>query len=322
MLNPFKDFDFSTFWDNSEYALEEYVSDKPNKELIESIENELGYKLPDSYVEMMKIQNGGIPFNCCFPTNEPTSWADDHIAISGIYSIGREKSYALCGDLGSQFMIDEWGYPDIGICICNCPSAGHDLIMLDYRNCGKQGEPEVVHVDQESDYEITFLAKDFETFIRGLVNEDIYDTSEIDLKNALDQIKKGQFSTLLTHFFKSHEFVNFDSILRNILTELINHKGYFALHADELSYLVYDIQFYLYSNQNKISSIQKYLIEYPKMIAFGDQEINTGGYAPNFVSDWINQKVTNREIIKKYFKGYKFSSEYENNLLKRLNKYA
>lgn len=178
MSKYFKNFDFSTFWDNGEYALKEYVSEQLTDELIESVEKELGYKLPESYIEMMKIQNGGIPFNYCFPTNESTSWADDHVAISGIYGIGRIKSYSLCGDLGSQFMIDEWAYPDIGICICDCPSAGHDLIMLDYRNCGEQGEPEVIHVDQESDYKITFLAKDFETFIQGLLNEEVFDTSE------------------------------------------------------------------------------------------------------------------------------------------------
>ncbi len=133
----------------------------------------------------MKIQNGGIPRNRRFPTEVPTSWSKDHVAISGILGIGRKKTYSLCGKLGSKFMQEEWGYPDIGICIPNCPSAGHDMIMLDYRKCGRQGEPEVVHVDQESDYKITFLAKDFEAFIRGLVNESVYDTSAEDLKNNL-----------------------------------------------------------------------------------------------------------------------------------------
>lgn len=321
MSKHFKNFDFSTFWDNDEYALKEYVSEKPTDKLIESIENELGYKLPESYIEMMRVQNGGIPFNCCFPTTESTSWADNHVAISGIYGIGRTKSYSLCGDLGSQFMIDEWGYPNIGICICDCPSAGHDLIMLDYRKCGKQGEPEVIHVDQESDYEITFLAKNFETFIKGLVNEEVYDTSEEDLKDELESIKSGQFSNTLTQLIKGNKSFDFDRILRNLLTELTNEKGYLALHADELSYLVYDIQFYLYSNENKISSIEKYLKEYPKMIAFGDREISTNGYAPDFVKDWINQKIESKLITKELFKGYKFSTEYESNLLKRLKKY-
>lgn len=49
------------------------------------------------------------------------------------------------------------------------------LIMLDYRKNGNQGEPEVVHVDQESDYRITLLAENFETFIKGLVHSDVYE---------------------------------------------------------------------------------------------------------------------------------------------------
>jgi len=67
-------------------------------------------------------------------------------------------------------MIEEWGYPDIGIYFCDSPSGGHDMICLDYQSCGKNGEPRVIHVDQESDYEITVLADDFEQFVRGLVN--------------------------------------------------------------------------------------------------------------------------------------------------------
>jgi hypothetical protein len=107
MKKYFDGFDFSSFWDDRDYAIEEYVSAQPADELIESIEEELGYKLPASYIEMMKIYNGGIPVNTCFPTKEPTSWAEDHVAISGIMGIGREKSYSLCGDFGSPFMI-EW----------------------------------------------------------------------------------------------------------------------------------------------------------------------------------------------------------------------
>ena len=69
-------------------------------------------------------------------------------------------------------MKDDWGYPDIGVAICDTPSAGHEMIFLDYRECGRQGEPKVVHIDQELDYEITLLADNFEDFIRGLVNSE------------------------------------------------------------------------------------------------------------------------------------------------------
>jgi hypothetical protein len=47
--------------------------------------------------------------------------------------------------------------------------------MLDYRACGPQGEPAVVHVDQEDDYRITPLAPSFEAFVRGLVPESAFE---------------------------------------------------------------------------------------------------------------------------------------------------
>ena len=196
---PFEGFDLTNFWDDNWYALKEYVSDPPSDELIASVEEELGYKLPAAYIWLMKQHNGGIPVNTCYPCDEPTCWADDHVAITGIFGIGREKSCSLCGELGSQFMIDEWEYPAIGVAICDCPSAGHDMIFLDYRACGPQGEPAVVHVDQENDYKITHLADSFEEFIRGLEHESLYDPDEDaeDLEDDADEEEtdhKGSFA--------------------------------------------------------------------------------------------------------------------------------
>lgn len=50
----FGGFDFTNFWEDSAYALEEYVSKPPSDELIASVEQELGYKLPSSYIWLMK----------------------------------------------------------------------------------------------------------------------------------------------------------------------------------------------------------------------------------------------------------------------------
>lgn len=196
---PFEGFDLTNFWDDNWYALKEYVSDPPSDELIASVEEELGYKLPAAYIWLMKQHNGGIPMNTCYPCDEPTCWADDHVAITGIFGIGREKNCSLCGEMGSQFMIDEWEYPAIGVAICDCPSAGHDMIFLDYRACGPQGEPAVVHVDQENDYKITHLADSFEEFIRGLEHESLYDPDEDaeGLEDDADEEKtdrKGSFA--------------------------------------------------------------------------------------------------------------------------------
>ena len=82
-------------------------------------------------------------------------------------AIGRTADFSLCGAAGSAFWTAEWGYPDIGVYLADCPSAGHDMIALDYR---APGEPPVVHVDQEWDYRITTLAPNFETFVAGLAS--------------------------------------------------------------------------------------------------------------------------------------------------------
>lgn len=73
-----------------------------------------------------------------------------------------------------MFNIDEWGYPPIGVYFADCPSGGHDMLCLDYRACGPSGEPTVVHVDQACDYKITFVAPNFEAFIRGLEDDDAF----------------------------------------------------------------------------------------------------------------------------------------------------
>lgn len=168
------DFDTEQFWEKSEYADREYVGEPVTDALVTLVEQELGYRLPSSYVDLMRVQNGGFPRNTNHRTRERTSWAGDHIAITGLYSIGREKSCSLCGEFGSQFWIDEWEYPAIGIYFADCPSAGHDMLCLDYRQCGPEGEPQVVHVDQEFDYRITFVAENFESFIRNLESDEAF----------------------------------------------------------------------------------------------------------------------------------------------------
>lgn len=200
----FDDIILKDFWDDSNYSEENYHSSDFTDALLQDIENELGYKLPQSYVELMKKHNGGLVNRDCCPCDKPTSWAEDHICISGIMGVGREKEYSLCGALGSQFMIDEWEYPAIGVAICDTPSAGHDMVFLDYRECGPNGEPCVVHVDQERNYDITKLADSFEEFIKKLCIINKEDGSQVEglvsggmkvtdkLLEALAKIKSNQ----------------------------------------------------------------------------------------------------------------------------------
>ena len=60
--------------------------------------------------------------------------------------------------MGQKLWLEEWEYPPIGVYLATDPSGGHALFALDYRECGKDGEPKVVLVEQESDFEIVELA--------------------------------------------------------------------------------------------------------------------------------------------------------------------
>jgi hypothetical protein len=165
------DIDPAEFWSNGAHA-RRYLGPAPDDALIACVEAELGYRLPRSYVSMMRRHNGGVPRRSCAPASSRTTWADDHVAITSIFGIGREWEHSLCGAAGSRFWVEEWGYPALGVYLADCPSAGHDMVALDYRDCGPDGEPQVVHVDQEWDYTVTFLAENFARFVRGLRAEE------------------------------------------------------------------------------------------------------------------------------------------------------
>jgi len=204
-MSYFDEINLAELWKSSDYGRSEYVLPSPTENMIETVQGRLGYSLPGAYIELMRFQNGGLLKKTAFPTNAPTSWAEDHIAISGIMGIGGTKNYSLCGELGSKFMIAEWGYPPIGIYFGDCPSAGHDMICLDYRTCGPLGEPKVVHVDQEDEFKITHLADNFELFIYGLVDDAQFNV--VENESATGFIWRADFITASIQSYDSGLFL-------------------------------------------------------------------------------------------------------------------
>ncbi|GGA34036.1 SMI1/KNR4 family protein [Paenibacillus physcomitrellae] len=155
------------FWEDSPEAVDQYVLAPPSDELVASVEEELVFKLPVHYVQMMKLHNGGVPRSRVLSVQD----GDDgqQIGISAILGIGRDKSYSLCGDRGSRYLIEKEGFPEFGVVIGKCPDE-HQAIMLDYREAGNDGEPEVVHVDGAKNNKVTRLAPDFKTFVSTLAD--------------------------------------------------------------------------------------------------------------------------------------------------------
>ena len=50
-------------------------------------------------------------------------------------------------------------------------------------------------------------------------------------------------------------------------------------------------------------------------------EFSTGGYAPGFVEDWYDERVSNKQIAKQSPHGYRLTEEYRLQLMSAIKKY-
>jgi hypothetical protein len=73
------------FWSD---IIDDHTGPPVTVEMVAAAEFALGYKLPASYLELLSVRNGGYPRRFCFPTDVPTSWANDHIQISTLFGVG------------------------------------------------------------------------------------------------------------------------------------------------------------------------------------------------------------------------------------------
>ncbi|WP_338754459.1 SMI1/KNR4 family protein [Bacillus sp. FJAT-52991] len=134
---------------------------KLTDDMVINAEKKLGVKLPSSYIELCKIQNGGYITYDAFPTSVPTGWADDHIGVDYIKGIDEE------GILSNDYYIEEWELPKDILLICG---DGHTWTAMDYRQTKE--EPPIIYIDLEwrDDIFILELAPNFKTFLDGLFN--------------------------------------------------------------------------------------------------------------------------------------------------------
>jgi hypothetical protein len=141
----------------------EYVGPELTEDLVRGAIETLGYTLPAAYLLLLRAQNGGLPRRRCVPVDRC------RIEITGLYGVG--GWYGIDNpDRGSRYMVQEWGYPDVGVVIAPTPTGGHDAVMLDYSACGPDGEPRVIHVASEGGRPVvTVLAPTFASFVAALV---------------------------------------------------------------------------------------------------------------------------------------------------------
>lgn len=140
-------------------------------EMIELAEKKLNVKLPQSYIELLKVMNGGYTNGFIFPMIERTSWAENHIPLDTLNGIVIDESIETALNLlYTDYTTPEWGYPDKQIILAG---DGHCWVTLDYRN---NSNPSLRWIDIEMNEDI-HIANNFDEFLEGLVLADLY-TSE------------------------------------------------------------------------------------------------------------------------------------------------
>lgn len=117
---------FNKLFDNeSEYG-KKYNHGKLTDGRIKEVEEFLGYKLPKSYIELLKIQNGGY-------INKKYK----ECGLTAIYGIGPTAKTLYGLEEEFKLWINEWEYPDIGIPFGETQSGGHNIYFMDYTSVDK-----------------------------------------------------------------------------------------------------------------------------------------------------------------------------------------
>jgi hypothetical protein len=151
------------FWDRrSEYLVQEPLTD----EAVRAVEEEFGVKLPEAYLALLRIQNGGVVSDqySAFPTRERTSWATDHVGLEEMRGIGRP----LESIQDSSYFEEEEEFAGQAVLLTG---DGHWWIALDYRSGAD--EPSVAWLDTERGEEVQ-LAPSFRAFVEGLVPAEVF----------------------------------------------------------------------------------------------------------------------------------------------------
>jgi len=159
--------DIEKFW-GSNY----YEHPKLTDEMIVFAEQALKVKLPEEFIRLLKIQNGGYTKGFVYPMSQPTSWADDHIPFRELFGIVIDQSISTAQNiLDTAYMTEEWELPEKQVLLLG---EGHWWITLDYRN---GPIPKVMWIDVDCEEEVE-IAENFAKLLEGLVPKQEFEKNQ------------------------------------------------------------------------------------------------------------------------------------------------
>ncbi len=134
------------------------------EELIEKAESELGVRLPERFIELLKIKNGGSLSRTILSSANKSIWEDGFYEIDELFGINDGNSEST-GILSTAYLTSEWDLPEKQIVITG---DGHWWITLDYRKTRE--EPTVNWIEPDADRD-EIIANNFEEFIGNLTDD-------------------------------------------------------------------------------------------------------------------------------------------------------
>ena len=141
------------------------IPDDPNRltaltdDVLTEVEGRLGVKLPDDYLEALRIQNGGYVEQ----RDLPITWngQDDIALVDSIAGVGLNK-----GLIESKALLKEWGGEDEQLIAF--AGDGHFFLAFDYR---EGATPKIAYIDTDTE-EIDVLFDSFRQFTEALTTVD------------------------------------------------------------------------------------------------------------------------------------------------------
>lgn len=212
----YNNIDFNKLFDNESEYKNKYNQGELNVNRIKEVEDMLGYKLPKSYIEFLKIQNGGS-----------ISYDFGEWWLTAIYGIGQNADAYLGLEERFKLWRNEWKYPEIGIPFGETLSGGHDMYFMDYSDIDENGEPKIVIVDNEGDIEKSFVANNFKEFINMVYNHELEEKRTTEEINKIEVTNELHRKILFSYIDDLKGLYIFLAILLGISVFLIINKFWF-----------------------------------------------------------------------------------------------
>ncbi|KUF22296.1 SMI1/KNR4 family protein [Bacillus sp. G1(2015b)] len=173
------------FWEKEEES--PFTLEKIDEKKIREAEARLGVTLPVTYKKLVLEWNGGFTVRNAFPTENPNSWADDHVQFDHLRGIAKDD-----GIMNSSQLSDELELPE-GLVII---SGEEDTwIAMDYRETKEH--PPIHYFDLEMGVDFK-LADTFDDFIEQLYTAEdaMIEVVEIDEESSDLYVSKEELEQI------------------------------------------------------------------------------------------------------------------------------